>query len=96
MKVIIIKKDSPSWNALWGWLEKHPINTGLSEPMVAENNGEVWQYMGTTAHNGKHPISSFRHREHPIVGGLKSLSVIHDGGQFGLPTISADDIEPIV
>ena len=76
MELVIIREDSPTWIDMWGWLEKHPLNEGLAEPMVAtnEDNGEVWQYMGSFRNaDALYTIHEFRHRSHPIDGERKYL-----------------------
>ena len=76
MELVLIKQDSPEWEYMWGWLASHPVNQGLDEPKVAENEGEAWQYMGSYK-NKNAVISEFRHRNHPVTGGLYKASVEH-------------------
>jgi hypothetical protein len=76
MEGVILKQDSPDWLGAWGWLDAHPINTGLPEPKVALNQGEVWQYMGSYLKDGI-LISDFRHRCHPRTNDLYRLSFKH-------------------
>lgn len=64
MEFIILKEDSQEWGIMWDMLRLHPINAQESEPCIAFNNGEVWQYMGTYR-NKETLISEFRHRCHP-------------------------------
>jgi hypothetical protein len=64
MDMILLKKDSAEWNAMWETLENHPINEGLTEPRIADNDGEQWQYMGSYRQGDK-LIHDFRHRNHP-------------------------------
>jgi hypothetical protein len=64
MDMILLKKDSTEWNAMWETLANHPINEGLEYPMVAYNDGEQWQYMGSYRQDDK-IIHDFRHRNHP-------------------------------
>jgi hypothetical protein len=45
MELAIIEIGSTEWNKMWDWLASHPINEGLTEPSVATNNGESWQYI---------------------------------------------------
>ena len=85
MELIILKRDSESWNYAWDWLKAHPMNAMVIEPSVAENNGEVWQYMGSWLKDGK-LISDFRHRNHPITGNRHSFSIAH-------PSYKEEDIE---
>ncbi len=64
MQIIFVKRDSPEWDFMWLWLELHAINEGLENPIVAENDGEVWQYIGSFKHLNK-TVHEFRHRNHP-------------------------------
>jgi hypothetical protein len=64
MDIILLKQDSAEWNTMWETLANHPINEGLSEPRVAYNDGEQWQYMGSYRQGDK-LIHDFRHRNHP-------------------------------
>jgi hypothetical protein len=74
MELAIIEIGSTEWNYMWDWLASHPINEGLTEPSVATNNGESWQYMGSFK-NGDKLIHSFRHRNHPVTNKREDLSV---------------------
>ncbi len=74
MELAIIEIGSTEWNYMWDWLASHPINEGLTEPSVATNNGESWQYMGSFK-NGDKLIHSFRHRFHPVTNKREDLSV---------------------
>lgn len=76
MEAVILKQDSEDWLGAWGWLEAHPVNQGLSEPKVALNEGEVWQYMGSYLKDGV-LISDFRHRNHPRTNAKYSCSFEH-------------------
>jgi len=92
MEYVLIKTDSNEWNEMWEWLAKHPLNEGLTEPMVAlnEDNGEAWQYMGSFRGHGGVTVHSFRHRSHPIDNQLKKLSV----NAIGI--ITDNDIEKVI
>lgn len=74
MEYIIIKQDSPEGEYMWNWLANHPLNIDLPEPMVALNQGEAWQYMGSFKHNNK-TIHEFRHRNHVKINGTSVLHV---------------------
>jgi hypothetical protein len=76
MELLIFKQDSPSYNFMWNWLANHPINAGIDNPMVALNEGEVWQNMGSFR-QGDVTVTQFRHRCHPKTNERKSLSVTH-------------------
>lgn len=80
MEMIFVTRDSCEWLYMWLWLELHEINAGLAEPMVAENNGEVWQYMCSYQQNDK-TVHEFRHRSHPSTNGPKTLS-LHASATF--------------
>jgi len=67
MEMLIIKRGSPEFNFMWNWIATHPLNKDLAEPMVALNEGETWQYMGSYRNNGK-TLHSYRHRNHPSKG----------------------------
>ena len=74
MELVAIKIGSPEWDFMWNWLASHPVNEGLEEPQVAENNGEAWQYMGSFKNKDK-VIHEFRHRMHPVTGNPYKASV---------------------
>jgi hypothetical protein len=85
MELVIFKSESEPFNFMWEWLQNHPINEGLSEPKVAENQGQAWEYMGTFV-NGEKAISDFRHRCHPATNDLYKVSVEH-------PSFNKEDID---
>ncbi len=64
MELLFIKRDTSEWDYIWLWLELHPINDGLKEPIIAENNGVVWEYMGSYRNNGN-VVHEFIHKLHP-------------------------------
>ncbi len=74
MQIIFVKRDTPEWDFMWLWLELHAINAGLENPIVAENEGEVWQYMGSFKNSNK-TVHEFRHRNHPITNEVYSASL---------------------
>jgi hypothetical protein len=74
MEFVLIKRDSDEWNFIWSWLEKHPINEGLEQPDVAQNEEEAWQYTGTFK-NGKDAVHSLRHKNHPKTNYIINLSL---------------------
>ena len=74
MELVAIKIGSPEWEFMWNWLASHPVNEGLEEPQVAENNGEAWQYMGSFKNKDK-VIHEFRHRLHPVTGTVYKATV---------------------
>lgn len=76
MELVAIKQGSPEWDFMWNWLEQHPINKGLDEPKVADNQNEQWHYMGSYLHGDK-LISEFRHRMHPTTNNIAKASVEH-------------------
>ncbi len=60
-------RNSPAFNAAWDGLS-HVLATellGTGEDLAQENEGEVWQYMGSE----RTPVGlrhCFRHRYHPV------------------------------
>jgi len=42
---LYVKRDSSEWHRMWKKLARHKLNRSLSEPTVADNDGEIWQYM---------------------------------------------------
>jgi len=74
MEFVLIKQDSPEWAFIWNWLEKHPINKGLEEPRVAENNGAEWEYIGSYKQDDR-ILHEFRHLCHPTTQGAIKTSV---------------------
>lgn len=77
MEFVLLKIGSPEWEELWQWLASHPINQGLTEPSVALNENEAWQYTGTYK-QGKIGISDLRHRNHPVTNRIEVLSYKHE------------------
>jgi hypothetical protein len=73
MDLVLIKEGTDEWNAMWSIIETHPINEGLDEPKAAFNQGESWQYMGSSRQGDK-VIHSFRHRQHPKDNQRKNVS----------------------
>jgi len=73
MDRILIKQDTPEWENMWGYLDKHPINEGLRYPRIAYNEGEQWQYMGSLR-QGARVIHEFRHRNHPTTLEIYNLT----------------------
>lgn len=64
MKFVLIKQDNPLWENLWNQIENHPINEGVLEPSIADNQGNKWEYRGSFLKD-KILISDFLHRKHP-------------------------------
>lgn len=77
MKLILLKLDSNELTWAWNWLSEHPINEGQEDPSTVLNNGEGWQYMGSWWNGSDKLISTFRHRNHPRVDEVKTISVEH-------------------
>lgn len=63
-----------AWDIAWAALAMHSINAGLSEPAVAGNGGECWQYMGVDDRG-----HCFRHRCHPSTGNREYVRVAKAG-----------------
>lgn len=74
MELVLIEQGCPEWEYMWEWLSNHPINEGITNPSLAENEGEAWQYMGSYKQADR-VLHSFRHRFHPITRGVKNLSL---------------------
>lgn len=72
MELVTIKEGSSEWFFIWNYIEAHPINEGLSEPKVAEHEGEAWQYMSSYLQNDK-ILHEVRHRNHPTTNKLENL-----------------------
>ncbi|MFJ5498710.1 hypothetical protein ACIPUN_02055 [Pectobacterium sp. CHL-2024] len=71
MAITLVQRGSREWDFMWSSLGKDTINRKLSQPTVAENFGEVWQYMETREVRslfGKRYFHFFRHRLHPTKG----------------------------
>lgn len=60
---LYVKRDSSEWHCMWKKLARHKLNRSLSEPTVADNDGEIWQYMSNWE-----TTSGLRHRAHPRCG----------------------------
>lgn len=43
--ISLVSPDSPEWQHMWAKLSARGPNRDLPDPTVAENFGEVWQYM---------------------------------------------------
>ena len=54
------------WQYMWQRLSELTINTGLTTG--ADNDGEVWHYMGTVRAPDGIIWHEFRHRNHPKTG----------------------------
>lgn len=80
MEFITVKRDTAEWLYMWLWLEENAINEGLEEPTVAENDGEVWQYVGSYK-NGSKVVHEFRHRNHPKTNDVEKRS-LHASDSF--------------
>lgn len=74
MELVLIEPDSPEWLFMWDWLAKHPLNKDIELPMVAMNQGQAWQYMGSYKQKER-VIHTFRHRNHPTTGSIQTTSV---------------------
>jgi len=74
MELVLIEPQSPEWDYMWNWLSQHPINENLSEPSIATNEGESWQYMGTFKQGDKY-IHTLRHRNHPVTQNVMELNL---------------------
>ncbi len=60
----MVNPNCTEWDCMWKALANHKINKCLSDPLVADNFDEVWQYMETT-HRKQRVFHVFRHRLHP-------------------------------
>jgi hypothetical protein len=58
-KLICIDPSEDQWEIMWAELIK------LEGSATSENNGEVWQYMGSKI-EGQEITHTFRHRSHPL------------------------------
>ena len=74
MELILIEPDSPEWNYMWNWLEKHPLNEGIEDPSIALNEGQTWQYMGSYKQDTR-VLHTFRHRIHPTTKEIQNLTL---------------------
>ncbi|MFP1890594.1 hypothetical protein ACLEE4_05055 [Lonsdalea quercina] len=74
MAITLVQRGSREWDYMWSSLGKDAINRTLSQPTVAENFGEVWQYMETREVRslfGKRYFHFFGHRLHPTKGACR-------------------------
>ena len=93
--MLLIRENSPTWNEMWEWVAKHPMNEDIFEPSVAFNelNDECWEYIGTFKSqlgsfvDGR-VVSEFRHRSHPKDNDVKYLKFGH--------TVPEEDIEKVL
>ncbi|EAO9157883.1 hypothetical protein AA14_24310 [Salmonella enterica] len=67
---MLVAQESNEWDFMWTALSELPENRELPAPALAENFGELWEYMETTESYhilfGKRYYHYFRHRMHPI------------------------------
>ncbi len=89
MEIVFVKRDTAVWDFMWLWLGLHSIDALLENPIIAENKGEVWQYMGSYRYNDK-TVHDFRHRLHPVTNDRYLASV------NASDTFNDDQIEKIV
>lgn len=77
--ISLVTADSNEWHYMWAELAKRAANRELPDPTVAENFGEVWQYMETQEVSsfwlGKRLFHCFRHRLHPVKGADYRLKI---------------------
>ncbi|MGP0926149.1 hypothetical protein ACJ8PU_23140 [Serratia sp. CY81489] len=77
--ISLVTAESHEWHYMWAELAKHAPNRELSDPTVAENFGEVWQYMETqevdSLWKGKRLFHCFRHRLHPVKGAYYQVRI---------------------
>lgn len=77
--ISLVTADSNEWHYMWAELAKQAANRELPDPTVAENFGEVWQYMETQDVSsfwlGKRLFHCFRHRLHPVKGAEYRLKI---------------------
>ncbi|ENE5338100.1 hypothetical protein ABNL11_004960 [Klebsiella pneumoniae] len=77
--IMLVVKGSNEWDFMWAALSELPENRELSAPTVAENFGELWEYMETTeSHHclfGKRYFHCFRHRMHPVKGANHRVTI---------------------
>lgn len=62
--LLLVPRGSLEWDIMWRKLGKLRINKHLDKPTIANNYGDIWEYMETvqTKFGFKH---IFRHRHHP-------------------------------
>lgn len=82
--ISLVTADSNEWHYMWVKLAKRAANRELPDPTVAENFGEVWQYMETQEVSsfwlGKRLFHCFRHRLHPVKGADYRLKITAPSG----------------
>ncbi len=59
MSIVCIDAQQPDWEYMWQELIK------LEGSATSENNGEIWQYMGSKIED-QLITHTFRHRSHPL------------------------------
>jgi len=78
--ILLVKRNSNEWHHMWSKLAKHKSNRELQDPTVADNCGEIWEYMETVETRflwfGKRYIHRFRHRHHPASDSAMSINVL--------------------
>ncbi|WP_409160606.1 hypothetical protein [Pectobacterium sp. B2J-2] len=68
-KMAFVEETDKEWELMWTALGQHAMNRELPDPTVADNFGEVWQYMESREVRYlfffKRYYHFFRHRMHP-------------------------------
>ena len=73
---MLVVQGSKEWRSMWDALAAMPENRELAAPTLAENFGEVWEYMETTQSRFmKKYHHRFRHRMHPVKGTDYRISI---------------------
>lgn len=62
--LLLVPRGSQEWDIMWEKLGKLRLNKNLDKPTIANNYGDIWEYMETveSKFGFKH---IFRHRHHP-------------------------------
>jgi hypothetical protein len=60
-----VDEKNPEWHVMWQRLAALEINKENADPTFCYNDGEAWQYMGSSLTSKGTWVHCFRHRLHP-------------------------------
>lgn len=80
LELTLVPRGTREWDYLWNALANHKANRNLSQPTVAENFGEAWEYMETQRETSwfglrERYFHCFRHRMHPTLGPIRKIKI---------------------
>jgi hypothetical protein len=65
--LLLVPRGCLEWDIMWQKVGRLRVNRGLEKPTIANNFGDIWEYMETVkSSTGFNHV--FRHRHHPKTG----------------------------